>query len=1370
MKKHTKFPALERIKNQRNPHYTENMRPFVPAAVLSTPFQLKRKETFLINQARYDAIKEKKKLASKFETGFSAPIPIDAPTHMCEPNILDDNKEKRLFYKKVTMDSLLKTIEEKTYKSKNIFIDFPKFLSLFTTYFEEIIDLLPSNPKRLFIDKISQQQKFVFKEILYLFKVTDNIVQIWQDINNSQEYNEEVYLSCFFPIHDIVRLHNNTIMKLQYYAPIITTTNYLKIHFDFIDTLMDNQIRLLKPCEKIITISNWFDYRPDILNQFSKFYMVSIHIEDLINRYQSEHNQYIEEKTPQNIEKFLYICLLKQKYSQINNELCENKSMPESFADAVKKDISFAQLINYFLSICMIDTYFRYKADIIKKQYTQLSETTTFPEFISQINLFIKEITHTMSYLNHTSENDNIFIEQYNKIIFVENHLVEILVSAQEIYYITSLFIKMYSNTSEYLSITIDLQKEQIELLKTTKSILDFLMTSMYYHNIPKWCYLENDTIITRDIIAENTQKISPTADIVKKSGIFSGFSITELLTIKNQLIESLSANCKIRSLEYPEAISYEDIIDEENMVYKKLIEEEEKHSKKYKEKKTHSIKKQSFLQKKSKKSPPLDTKHIPEKKTIPASENKKEFQRIQEILQHFKNTKNDNILKNEFYTLLKTIKDPKHIVQIYDFFATQLYIHGKRLSKKNILDMNAIVHFNLALYFKKISQNKFKQLETNESSVIHQHFFQDEISQIETILDKTKADQQKKLNTMLNRLREIDEGRLQAIEKLGFENFYNNPNPKNIYAAERKTLQLGINHLRQLEKEINDTTLLLESFQINKKSERISRNDPVLEQKILSLNDKISFNLTLFEKEIQDRVKTRLQLHSIDKKPNLFFPHTLLQSTLKFMAYVKNCTRNGSHIYLTGGFLLNLLQEKSIATQPFHFIDIDLVTNADYREILNILKNVGISYRTTAFNEKFVAFKLYFEKVNMDLVCNTHLDLQHDQEKRHLNITALYLGIDDELCPFFIDNNDLISRIIDINLLNINIPQLIKTGSIHLENIDILKIMPKWNEVCQWVSHHFPFLSKKDSVSILHTVKSFIDDPVRLLQIILMARKGMLQFTNCDVGIQLCFNHSDKNFLLSLILEAHFLLKNTTPNYTIIFDKYMRHVIKKASQGLDYATNFSNISLPQLTNIFYEAMAWYFSEKYFLEIFILPMKMQTSLEYHPTLEKTCQRLFSHNEKNGPVYHFLKKELMEMYLSPFKQPVEVRMLPFILAWVITIHGRMDVINSLDEAIKYMSKIMNTVPDFNSGLSSLYPELSSRNVSLPVKNYLTKCIATINKNPEWFNNEEKEKEKEKKHEKISFFAGKQRFKNNIIQFTQDDIKINYIPKSGLRFQN
>ena len=318
--------------------------------------------------------------------------------------------------------------------------------------------------------------------------------------------------------------------------------------------------------------------------------------------------------------------------------------------------------------------------------------------------------------------------------------------------------------------------------------------------------------------------------------------------------------------------------------------------------------------------------------------------------------------------------------------------------------------------------------------------------------------------------------------------------------------------------------------------------------------------------------------------------------------------------MYVVGGLIVKLFHDSEIAEQEFNYFDVDIVTDVDQKVLVEAAKKSQIKYEICFISPEYNSFKFYFENLNIDVMSVVNFNLCRDRELRDININGIYLGIDSDQKFYLVDDNKILSQMIDTQLLGIKHPGLIKACTGHFKEKDIIQIMPQWDQLYQWLLKFGPIppLKDEDYISLQYTLKCFIDDPVRLLRIAFMLMRGDIKFVNFDYALQLCFNASEKNFFLPAIIEQLVLRKGSTTYYAITFDRYIKHLIKKASKSLNYAAEVNSEYRSRLVEVFRKMMSWCFNKEYFIKIFTLPLTMK--IENNPTVReniiRNCHQLF----------------------------------------------------------------------------------------------------------------------------------------------------------------
>ena len=680
------------------------------------------------------------------------------------------------------------------------------------------------------------------------------------------------------------------------------------------------------------------------------------------------------------------------------------------------------------------------------------------------------------------------FIKQYDKVIWVDSHLMEILLSSQKVFYILDLFIQELLPFPNYSQLTIEFQQKQVELLKINQSILEFLRYIKQVEFITKWSYLENGTITTHDIVQENyaaSQKISGNQkkrhiklnDNFKDLETFEaklGFKTDVLLQLITELSKALSGNCKIRSVNFPEPIEYKEIMAQYERNFMELMQSEEKADK---SKKTYSSVKQNKImqQQEAKEFEEEEGEDEDEEKTKDISERdkpeplSKRFKDIRDKFQEFVGKEDDEGLKISMSYLFAECKEPMLIAQMNDFLASYWRLTGKKHSERDILDINAIKRLNIALVYKKAAIDKFGIIPESKTMPV-KDFLEEEFLEIETILSQTKQAIENKRKKNKQLLKQLNDSRDEAIKRykeLSLSWIQNKPLDKMTpIAKKRLELMIKVRNLANLDKEIEDiektfSDYLTVATKISHKpspttgrqvkqeeypnDEKYSVSAPHLEIKDERLlDDKISAGIKQFEESIKKAVAHRMQECSITGKKGYSLSdklQPLLHSAIKFMALIKNAKEamdEKCQIYVVGGLVLSLLQKEQIVPA-----DIDIITDVDDESVRSIASIHKWEYKCTLKNEKLSSFKFRFQGVNIDVVSFSDLNLEKDSASRDINLNALYLTVDQELSPFFAASTQLLEGIIDACLLDIAKPGLIRACTGHLANWDYQEVIP---------------------------------------------------------------------------------------------------------------------------------------------------------------------------------------------------------------------------------------------------------------------------------------------------------------------------------------
>ncbi len=1234
---------------------------------------------------------------------------------------------KHKIQKEIKKIELLLTQCLQTNNFENLMINFSKLLSEFSNFQLSVIAFSDqiSGRYRIFKSKMDEMQEYLYKNILFSFRIIDNIIIIWTEIvekmNNPHNFpNDEKNLYQIIT-KSIIQLAGSShffLCKLEYCTPLVTNLSP-KIHFGFVCSIMDYQIRIFKSLEAACVAKvpwAYLDYR-SLTGRFA-YINKDLSPRDIIKCYEKDRNELLELMT-KNLEKLYQICFFRHKYSEITlpSHQTDSKSMTEFFL-SLEEDITLAEKIDPFLTFCVYKAYLGLQMGDIKYDYYQLikkeikiltshqnkiEKNQTIEKFIEKINLFVSTTNRMWDSLNHNHQPEEIGLI-YDKLIAFDYHFMEIALSQNQVFYLLSFFINDLAIFSHYSNVIADLQKKQLELLKCEQA---FLATLALKNNVslPRWCLTEGEDIKIIDVNLENDQKESKNGR--QKKHILAGFDIIDILQIQNKLSMSLSGHQKIKLHGFTQQDDYKKIIDESNNAYIQIMEEEEQAEKN---------KKNILLEKKKIKSPYRHSKEkiqektqteflIPKKQTevkvIAESEEWKQFHLLQKDFSRLVEEKGDEEVKNRSGSLFET-NDLLLLIQLNDFMSGYLYVTAKDLYNQKIVNFYVIYRLQMALSYRKISMNQLNLLPEKESYQTHQYFLEDEHKMIETILNNAEITRKKSLDKAIASLQWLQEDRLRKMTEIGLEKWFNNPNPKNDWFHRREKLKDKIRNLSLLDQEIVETKKILDSVSMdayNPFGKMLNQKTPsILVHNHSLLDEKISSGIIKFKNTIQKIILDRMKFYSIVKKPDNFFPTPILLSAFKFMVLIKNSFGSEKQLYIVGGLIVNLAQERKVSEQTFNFLDVDMVTNISYNELKSAAFQNKLNYKITSVTPLFCSFKFRFENVNIDVVCINDLDLLENHQLRDININGIYLRINKE-SDLSIVNEALFYDVIDACLLRVNKPGLIRSCTGHLEKNSIKEIIPLWNELCI----RYPL----DSVVFEKTLKCFIDDPTRLLRVCFMLKKQMIKFEDFDDAMRLCFNQSEQKILLPLIFQSHSLLKKIS--CVIIFDKFINYTIKKATQ----ATDCLHINPADLLGIYSTMMSWCFSETYFSEIFSFPLKMETPTMQQANIEQACKRLFLPSFFEPPIYNFLRKKLIEIYTSIVRPELEIRLLPFILALIISNQPNAFENIEFSGLISLICKHVRDIP----GLNNLYGELP-KNEKLPnVKQTLNHFFRQIKENSE-----------------------------------------------------
>ncbi len=492
-----------------------------------------------------------------------------------------------------------------------------------------------------------------------------------------------------------------------------------------------------------------------------------------------------------------------------------------------------------------------------------------------------------------------------------------------------------------------------------------------------------------------------------------------------------------------------------------------------------------------------------------------------------------------------------------------------------------------------------------------------------------------------------------------------------------------------------------------------VKENKYATEQKIniQELESKIEKGLTHFQSAIQNAIRQRMKAHHITRKPDNFFPYEFLKSALKFRSIIK--IHSGCTIYGVGGLIVNLFEPPDIAEQEFNPFDMDFIATINDVTLINIAKEKGWPHEINRFLE-ITTFKFYFEGINIDIVCWPNFDPLVDRDSRDVNINSVYLDMDEkEGYPYLIADESLVFSLIDAQLLGVKQPGFIKACPGYFKDVPIGEIIPQWKRLRQGVE-------TVDLLALEHTLKNLTADPIRALRLAMMLRKRLIQFNHFDPALQACFINPQQNPFLPEIIKNH--VREKKIYFSFLFDKNLKYVIKKAAQSLDRTAATSNKSYYQkLLKISSRMMPWCFQDPSFLHIFTLPLKIRvTKPRYPENIDIACQRLFAEESSQTPVYALLLKDLIKLHISVDNQKLSTRLMPWVLALVLTINGKVLGEGNLkvDVLMKDIAAVVQHIP----ALNQLYSGGRSRS---SIRGYLTRFVIALKRDASLLRMEKKE---------------------------------------------
>jgi hypothetical protein len=768
----------------------------------------------------------------------------------------------------------------------------------------------------------------------------------------------------------------------------------------------------------------------------------------------------------------------------------------------------------------------------------------------------------------------------------------------------------------------------------------------------------------------------------------------------------------------------YNQIIRTEKSPEKKPQPTTEKKKKKKKKKQTTISKSSSSVNSKDEK------KSEPEKPKPQHSPARQKFQRIQLQFQTLVKTADDNALMKLMSPLLEQCQEPELEMEMHDFMGDYYLRTADNIYRKD--DVNHEVKRLLVRAWshkERVQEliNRFPETEFVQS----RPFLDDLTNFVENYEVDSIRRKEKELEKVCRRLQELAANRAPARLRLGEERWRNNPNPKHEArgllekkAGLKDSIQSTNISYVDAKLELPSQTQILSKVVVDKESKHEVKQEYAI---VLRFEERIAEGIEKFYHFLQSAIQDRMQVHKLTQAPDNFFPRKILTSVVKFMMII-NCSvpYDVYKTYLLGGLIAWLFQKTGVGTQPFNFLDADMLTNVDSDTLIKIAGEQLLDYKITGEFEKFTAFKFYYEGINIDVISSKSqklnmpgyrdqgdfnintISLIEDRKKRDFNFNTISLEVKD-FRIYLHDYNKIIPQLIDTQLLDVARPGLIKSCTGHLNNIPITQIIPQWKQLCQSIEQSGSRkLRKLDLLDLEHTLKNFIVDPIRLLRLVFMLTKGMIKFDNLDYALQLCFSFSKKNFLLAAVLEQYAIRSGSAFPFALIFDKYFNYAIKKAAQSLNCMRSMEESYRIQLLDVFSRMMQWGCRHKFFPQMFTFPLKMHAPHAYYEKIDSGFQRLFDQKSAQPPVYGLLRKNLIEMYIATDKPELSTRMLPLVLALIMTIEGTIPGAGDFSILLKNMIELIQTIP----ALQQLYWNFSTHQLPIASRQYLTTFAAAV----------------------------------------------------------